>query len=61
MLLRNVPMALKAESSRAKVPAKSFMTGGEFFKAVEIIFPCIQPQHSPPLTAKNMCGEPLVA
>ena len=61
MLLRNVPMALKAESSRAEVPAKSFMTGGEFFKAVEIIFPCTQPQHSPPVTAKNKCGEPLAA
>lgn len=61
MLLRNVPMALKAESSRAKVPAKSFMTGGEFFKAVEIIFPCTQPQQSPPVTAKNKRGEPSAA
>ena len=54
-------MALKAESSRVEVPAKSFMTRGEFFKAVEIIFPCTQPQHSPPVTAKNKCGEPSAA
>ena len=54
-------MALKAESARAKVPAKSFMTGGEFFKAVEIIFPCTQPQQSPPVTAKNKRGEPSAA
>lgn len=39
-MLRNIPMAFKAEHSRAEVPAKSFMTGLDFFKAAETLFPC---------------------